>query len=95
VVGALDSENLRKQVALERGLLAKFNGGCQLPLAVTSEITYNGFLLRATLGVRQETGWGMLRRVDLAGTDIETLIDGAYQCLNTPTNPTMEPRDRR
>ncbi len=94
IVGALDDANLRKQVALERGLLARFDGGCQLPLAVTSEIVYDGYLLRATLGVRQETGWAGLRRVDLTGADIETLIDRAYQCLNSPADPATEPHDR-
>jgi hydroxymethylbilane synthase len=94
IVGVLDDAKLRKQVALERGLLTRFDGGCQLPLAVTSEITYNGYMLRATLGVRQEAGWGMLRRVDLTGTDIETLIDGAYQCLTTPAKPATEPHNR-
>jgi hydroxymethylbilane synthase len=94
IVGALDDSDLRKQVALERGLLARFDGGCQLPLAVASEIVYNGYLLRATLGVHQETGWGVLRRVDLTGADIKTLLDGAYQCLNTPADPATEPHDR-
>jgi hydroxymethylbilane synthase len=90
IVSSLDSSDLRKQVALERGLLARFDGGCQLPLAVTSEIVYNGYLLRAALGVRQETGWGTLRRVELTGTDIETLITRAHQCLTT-TDPAKEP----
>jgi hydroxymethylbilane synthase len=94
IVGKLDDANLRKQVALERGLLAKFDGGCQLPLAVTSEIVYNGYLLRAALGARQGTGWGKLRRVDLTGIDIETLIDRAHECLIMAVDPATEPRDR-
>lgn len=94
IVSALDSADLRKQVTLERGLLARFDGGCQLPLAVTSEIIYYGYLLRAALGVRQETGWGALRRVELMGTDIETLITRAYECLTIPTDPAKEPPDQ-
>ncbi|TFH65334.1 MAG: hydroxymethylbilane synthase [Candidatus Zixiibacteriota bacterium] len=94
IVAALDDADLRNQVALERGLLARFDGGCQLPLAVTSEIVYNGYLLRAALGVHQETGWRVLRRVDLTGADIKTLLDGAYQCLNTPVDPATEPHDQ-
>jgi hydroxymethylbilane synthase len=93
IVSPLDSADLRKQVALERGLLAKFDGGCQLPLAVTSEIVYYGYLLRAALGVRQETGWGTLRRVELMGKSIETLITRAYECLTT-TDPANEPPDQ-
>lgn len=93
IVSALDSTDLRKQVAIERGLLARFDGGCQLPLAVTSEIVYYGYLLRAALGVRQETGWGTLRRVELMGKSIETLITRAYQCLTT-TEPTKESPDQ-
>lgn len=92
IVGKLDDETLRQQVRLERGLLAKFEGGCQLPLAVASEVVYHGFLLRAALGVREGTGWGRLRRVDLDGADIETLIARAYQCLSTPTDQMTEQR---
>jgi hydroxymethylbilane synthase len=93
IVGMLDNSDQRRQVALERGLLTRFDGGCQLPLAVTSEIVYNGYILRAVLGVRQETGWGTLRRVDLTGDVIDTLIDEAYQCLNSPADPAKAPRD--
>lgn len=91
IVGMLDNEELRKQVRLERGLLAMFQGGCQLPLAVVSEVIYHGFLLRAALGVRHGDSWGMLRRVDLSGDDIETLIARAYQCLTATTDQATGP----
>jgi hydroxymethylbilane synthase len=95
IVATLDNEKLRQQVQLERGLLAKFDGGCQLPLAVISEVIYYGFLLRAALGVRQGTGWGMLRRVDLSGTDIETMVAKAYECLTTSTDQVTELYDQQ
>ncbi len=84
IVSALDSNDLRQQVALERGLLARFAGGCQLPLAAISEITPDGYSLKAVLGVHNGAVWGELRRVELTGTDIETIVDRAYQCLSEP-----------
>jgi hydroxymethylbilane synthase len=88
IVAALDDAVLRTQVDLERGLLAKFAGGCQLPLAAISEFVPEGYLLRSVLGIRQGDGWGMLRRVDLTGTDVAAMVDKAYRCLTEPTNPT-------
>ncbi len=90
IIGKLDDPALRKQVALERGLLTRFDGGCQLPLAAMSEISCNGYSLSAALGVRRDSGWGELRRANASGTDIETLIDEAYECLTSPVSSGAE-----
>ena len=84
LVAPMDNSVLRDHVSLERGLLAKFDGGCQLPLAVISEKIYYGYILRAAFGIRQGDGWGMLRRVDLTGKDIDYMVAKAYRCLTEP-----------
>lgn len=82
IVAKLDDEKLRRQVELERGLLARFDGGCQLPLAATSKVDLHEYHLRALLGVRNQDGWGALRQVEVSGTDTAAMVEEAYQSLS-------------
>jgi len=78
----LNSQEAASQVALERGLLAKFDSGCSLPLGVCSEITRSGYRLRAILGRPSEDGWGEPARADVNGDDLSNLVEEAYTALN-------------
>ena len=80
-VATLDSSIARKEVALERGLLAKFQAGCSLPLGVHSEINNNHYRLLATLGESEEIQSGHIKRVDMTGGNIEQLVNSVYDQL--------------
>lgn len=78
----INDDNDAKAAALERGLLAKYDTGCSLPLGVYSKIDGNRYRIKAVLGVENEKGWAGLRQVDLSGDDIKQLVDQAYDELN-------------
>lgn len=70
-----------KSAALERGLLARYDSGCSLPLGVYSEINGDKYRLKAVLGVLKDDKWIGLRKVDIAGNDIDTVINDAFEGL--------------
>ncbi len=76
-----DSPETRDSVSLERGLLAKFQAGCSLPLGVFSEIDNNNYRLLAILGESENIEQGNIKRVDMTGGDIEQLVDSVYKQL--------------
>ena len=80
IISKLGSPEAMQLAMLERGLLAKFDGGCSLPLGVCSDSGDNGeYILKAVLGQRiGEDGWGDMIRTEVSGTDITTLIKQAY-----------------
>lgn len=80
-VSALDSSIARKEVVLERGLLAKFRAGCSLPLGVFSEVHNNNFRLLAVLGEPEKIQLGHIKRVDMTGDNIEQLVSSVYKQL--------------
>ncbi len=49
LVGYLDHPETRRAVMAERAVMARLEGGCQLPLAVFAENRKNGFLIKARL----------------------------------------------
>lgn len=81
VISRLGSAEEMATAQLERGLLAKFNSGCSLPLGVYSERRGNDYFLKAVLGERNGDSWTGLRRIEVVGRDIPTLIESAYTGL--------------
>ncbi len=77
----LDNEKVRTEARLERGLLAKFDAGCSLPLGVYSELVGKRFHLKAVLGERENDTWDGLKTSDTIGDDIDSVIDDAYRQL--------------
>lgn len=82
VVAKLNSPEASLEASLERGLLARFDSGCSLPLGVFSEIRNNQFRLKAILGIQKDNGWDGMTGVDLFGDDVEHLVDLAYKTLS-------------
>lgn len=82
-VTGLGSEGARLEAELERGLLARFDSGCSLPLGVCSQIKRNSFRLSAVLGQKKDDTWVTPRRVDVTGNDISEVVDRCYRGLTT------------
>lgn len=78
IVSKLDEPDLRIQVSLERGLLRKFEGGCQLPLGAVSSVKESGYRLNAVFGIGKEGAWKGLRRAEVNGDDPESMVAEAY-----------------
>ena len=81
VVLQLDDKIGRCQAQLERGLLARFEGGCQLPLGVYSRVVDSHMELHAVLGCRDENGWAGLARASANGNNIGSVVGEAYKKL--------------
>lgn len=81
VISKLGSAEEMATAQLERGLLAKFDSGCSLPLGVCSEKRGTDYCLKAVLGERNGDSWAGLRRVEVCGHDIPQLIETAYARL--------------
>jgi len=84
MVGRLNNQAAEDKARLERGLLARFQGGCQLPLAVTSDIIDGKYVLKAFLGQRDGDSWTTPSQFEGSGSSIEELIEDAYRNLNRP-----------
>lgn len=83
VVAKLDDPSTRIQMALERGLMARFDGGCQLPLGAYSRIDGKILNLTAVLGVRKDNRWAGLKRASASGTDPAAVVDDVYKRLTS------------
>jgi hydroxymethylbilane synthase len=81
LIAQLDDPAARIQTQLERGLLAHFEGGCQLPLGAYSEVSGDEYSLHAVLGHRREKRWIGLARASVSGKNIEVMIDDVYKDL--------------
>lgn len=81
IVGRLDDPTARIQTQLERGLLARFEGGCQLPLGVYSGVDGQNLHLHAVLGQRRNGRWVGLSRISVTGREAGQLVDDAYAGL--------------
>jgi hydroxymethylbilane synthase len=80
-VALLGNRRVETEVALERGLLARFDAGCSLPLGVFSEVDDSRMRLVAVLGSRTGDGWGGIKRAEVTGDNIDEIITEAYQSL--------------
>ncbi|NMC44277.1 MAG: hydroxymethylbilane synthase, partial [candidate division Zixibacteria bacterium] len=83
IVSKLDDPNARLQMELERGLMARFEGGCQLPLGAYSHIDGKNLNLTAVLGVRKDNRWVGLRRASSSGTDPKAVVDDVFRQLGS------------
>jgi len=81
MISRLNEDGAELTAVLERGLLTRFEGGCQLPLAVTSVRRNNGFFLKAFLGVRDGDRWGKPALFADYGEDFGVLIEKAFLSL--------------
>ena len=81
VLSLIDDQQLRTQVRLERGLLARFEGGCGLPLGAISRIDGENCALKAILGIGTEESWDHVRRVEATGTDPDLIVSEAFRGL--------------
>jgi len=82
LVGKLGSNEERIEAALERDLLAKFESGCSLPLAVFSRIQGSRYRLKAVLGQRADDGHIFLKEADITDSNIQSVIDRAFALLS-------------
>lgn len=81
VISKLGSSAAMLEANLERGLLARFDSGCSLPLGVYSEVRDKQLRLKAVLGTRANDQWTGLNRTDITGTDVDDVISRAYDAL--------------
>jgi len=81
VVSKLNCSSTVREVQVERGLLARFEAGCSLPLGVFCDVTDDTVRLTAVLGEYDGTNWIGLRRVKVTGDDPEQLVNQAYREL--------------
>jgi len=82
-VKPLNDHIAQQRALLERGLLAKMQGGCQLPLAVNSEITDGEYKLQAFLGRQSDGEWIEPLLYSGNDKDMEKLIDSAFKYLSS------------
>lgn len=81
VIAKLNDADDADAAALERGLLGKFDSGCTLPLGVYSEKNGEMYRLKAILGVMENESWVGLKKVDITGKNIDTIVMQAYNGL--------------
>jgi len=81
IISRLDEPIARKQTMLERGLLARFDGGCQLPLGAWSTVENDSMALHAVFGVSGKNDWAGLVRASADGSDVNELVDNVYASL--------------
>ena len=81
IVRNLDSTRVRQAVELERGLLARFDSGCSLPLGVCSNIKMKSYKLMAVLGIKRDDRWRELVWADIEGGSIDEIVDETYKIL--------------
>ena len=82
VVSKLGSGEDKLEAFLERGLLARFESGCSLPLGVYSQIQGDRYRLKAILGQKTNGGWLGLKNADVTGKDTQSIIDRVFEQLS-------------
>lgn len=83
-VARLNSDDDAASAALERGLLARFDAGCSLPLGVYSEVDRNQYRLKAVLGSLSAGRWTGVETTEAVGNDIDQVIDRVFNNLRAP-----------
>lgn len=81
VIGQLNDPKVALEAELERGLLARFEAGCTLPLGVISTISEGQLKLTAILGESKNDNWVSLKRTEASGTRIDDIVDDVYNRL--------------
>lgn len=83
VISKLNSITDMTEASAERGLLARFGGGCSLPLGVYSQADGGNHSLMAVLGEGEGNTWTGLRRTGVTAKSIDELIEKAYTALSS------------
>jgi len=83
IVRQLNSAKDEAEANAERGLLARFGGGCSLPLGVYSFREGDTCRITAVLGEGEGNSWHGLRRTETEATTVEELVEKAYTQLNS------------
>jgi hydroxymethylbilane synthase len=73
----LDHRATREACDIERGLLARFEGGCHLPLGTYAEATADGFRFQACFAPSPDR----LVRCDITGSDVASTVERAFETL--------------
>ena len=81
IVARLNDPTAAAEAALERGLLARFDSGCSLPLGVYCEAKPGKLRLQAVLGDVGNPVSGRLKRVDVSGREVEAVVTAAFESL--------------
>ncbi len=81
LVAELTDPSAQIAAALERGLLARFQSGCSLPLGVYSEQNGSALHLSAVLGRQRDGQWQGLVRAESEGDQTESVVDDVYAQL--------------
>ena len=81
LVSKLAGTEATLEARLERGLLNRFDLGCSLPLGVYSEVSSDGYRLKACLGSLATDDSDILTEADCRGQGIDALIDEVYRAL--------------
>jgi hydroxymethylbilane synthase len=76
-VQSLNHDATRMACNIERGLLARFEGGCHLPLGTLAEATPSGFRFRAVFAPSPDR----LVHCDVNGKDPGSTVEAAYETL--------------
>jgi len=80
-VGLLNDPEVRTRIDLERGLLARFEGGCQLPFGAYSTLSGTKHSVVAVLGYIDESGERGIRKARAEGSDVKETIETLYTRL--------------
>ncbi len=83
IVTALNDPTAKNETALERGLLARFDAGCSLPLAVYSEVRDSSYRLVAALGGAGDDEPRPLKWVDIKGDNINQIVSEVFDKLTS------------
>ena len=83
IVKNLNSADDAAEANAERGLLARFGGGCSLPLGVYSYRDGDVHRMTAILGDGEGNSWHGLRRTDASAPTVEELIEKTFTQLSS------------
>ncbi|MCP4568468.1 MAG: hydroxymethylbilane synthase [FCB group bacterium] len=83
LISSFDDQTARIQTDLERGLLARFEGGCQLPLGVFSSVDGKKLGLTAVLGLQKDGHWIGLAKSSVTGENPDRMIEEVYEDLSS------------
>lgn len=79
----LNDPTAATEASLERGLLARFDAGCSLPLGVVSKVECEQLSLKAILGIPGPVAgqWQQIRMAHDSGTNPEHIVERVYARL--------------
>ncbi len=81
IIRKLDCSQTRVTIAMERGLLEKFDSGCSLPLGVYADIKPRNYRLTAVLGQKRDNVWRELIFSEIEGDNLQDIVNQTYRIL--------------